>query len=268
MRNRAGARPVGHAGQLAQQLGHVVGVGGVLAGVAGGAHAGRAAEGVDLEAGVVGHRRLARSPPPAPAPSAGRCPRSVSPFSSTSGTSAGGARSSKPAPQDGRRSRRPCPGWRWRGRAARRSSSGRGGGGAASSVGLERRRSRRCRCSARSSRSSSSARVNGRPSAVPCTSTNRPPPVMTTFMSTSARDVLRRRRGRAAARRRRCRPRWRRRPPSAGARRCGPLPTSRVQRVVQRHVAAADRRRAGAAVGLEDVAVDARSGARPGPPCR
>ena len=35
-----------------------------------------------------------------------------------------------------------------------------------------------------------------------------------------------------------------------------PAATSRVQRVVQRDVAAADRRRAGAAVGLEHVAVD------------
>ena len=41
--------------------------------------------------------------------------------------------------------------------------------------------------SASTSRSSSSPRENGAPSAVPCTSMNRPLPVMTTFMSTSAR---------------------------------------------------------------------------------
>jgi hypothetical protein len=34
---------------------------------------------------------------------------------------------------------------------------------------------------------SSSPRLKGWPSAVPCTSTNRPSDVMTTFMSTSAR---------------------------------------------------------------------------------
>ena len=41
--------------------------------------------------------------------------------------------------------------------------------------------------SARPSSASSSARVNATPSAVPCTSTKRPSPVITTFMSTSAR---------------------------------------------------------------------------------
>src|SRR5829696_753786 len=41
--------------------------------------------------------------------------------------------------------------------------------------------------SARTSISTSSARLNARPSAVPCTSTKRPSDVMTTFMSTSAR---------------------------------------------------------------------------------
>src|SRR5262245_4954152 len=39
---------------------------------------------------------------------------------------------------------------------------------------------------AKPSISSKSARSNGSPSAVPCTSTNRPPPVITTFMSVSA----------------------------------------------------------------------------------
>ena len=43
--------------QLAQQLGDVVGVGGVLAGVAGRVDPGRAAQGVHLQPGVVGHRR-------------------------------------------------------------------------------------------------------------------------------------------------------------------------------------------------------------------
>ena len=42
--------------------------------------------------------------------------------------------------------------------------------------------------SASSIRLSSAWRSNGRPSAVPCTSTNRPSPVLTTFMSTSARE--------------------------------------------------------------------------------
>ena len=42
--------------------------------------------------------------------------------------------------------------------------------------------------SASPSRPSSSLRVNAMPSAVPCTSTNLPAPVMTTFMSTSARE--------------------------------------------------------------------------------
>ena len=41
--------------------------------------------------------------------------------------------------------------------------------------------------SARPRSASSSARVNATPSAVPCTSTKRPSPVITTFMSTSAR---------------------------------------------------------------------------------
>src|SRR5690606_25100190 len=40
---------------------------------------------------------------------------------------------------------------------------------------------------ASASRASSSARENGAPSAVPCTSTKPPSPVMTTFMSVSAR---------------------------------------------------------------------------------
>ena len=46
--------------RLEQQLGDVVGVGGVLARVAGRVHARRAAEGVDLEAGVVGDARASR----------------------------------------------------------------------------------------------------------------------------------------------------------------------------------------------------------------
>ena len=49
-----------HRGQLAEQLGYVVGVGHVLAGVASRVHTGRATECVDLETGIVGYRRLAR----------------------------------------------------------------------------------------------------------------------------------------------------------------------------------------------------------------
>lgn len=47
-------------GKLGEEFGDVVGVGGVFAGVAGGMHAGGAAEGVDFEAGVVGDDEAAR----------------------------------------------------------------------------------------------------------------------------------------------------------------------------------------------------------------
>jgi len=50
---------VGHAVELGEELGHVVGVGGVLAGIARRPHAGTTAEGVDLQAGVVSHGQLA-----------------------------------------------------------------------------------------------------------------------------------------------------------------------------------------------------------------
>ena len=62
--------------------------------------------------------------------------------------------------------------------------------------------------------------------------------------------------------RRRCRPDRGARLDAADARRSPPALHEPGQRVVQREVAAADRRRAGAAVGLEHVAVDDRPGAR------
>ena len=43
--------------ELHEQLGHVVGVGGVLTGVPGRVDPGSSAQGLDLEAGVVGHGR-------------------------------------------------------------------------------------------------------------------------------------------------------------------------------------------------------------------
>ena len=63
---------------------------------------------------------------------------------------------------------------------------------------LELRPTAGSRTTARSSSASSSSRRNGTPSAVPCTSTNSPAPVTTTFMSVSARtssSYIRSRRG-------------------------------------------------------------------------
>ena len=97
-------------------------------------------------------------------------------------------------------------------------------------------------------------RENGRPRPCPAPRRGRPSPVMTKFASVPALGIL----GiveidhRRALRR--CRRRWRRRDlaaarPSAC---CGP---SSTQAVVQRNPGAGDRRRARAAVGLDDVAI-------------
>ena len=94
------------------------------------------------------------------------------------------------------------------------------------------------------------------PSAVPCTSTNAPSPVITTFMSVSARDVLLvaevehrlavddadRHRGDRAGQRL--------------ARPAAPRSRSHDDGVGQRDVGAGDGRGAGAAVGLQHVAVE------------
>ena len=111
-------------------------------------------------------------------------------------------------------------------------------------------RAPRCPRAARSSSPSSRSRSNGTRSAVACTSTSRPSPVMTTFMSTSARRVLRvveveqRLAVDDADRDRGDRARERLREPEA------------VERALRRDVRAADRGAARAAVGLEDVAVE------------
>ena len=118
-----------------------------------------------------------------------------------------------------------------------------------------RRRSRRCR--SRRGRATRRARraVNATPSAVPCTSTKRPSPVITTFMSTSARTSSEYSRSsigmpsitptEIAAHG--CSTGWR--PSDLGR-------DEPAARVVQRDPPAADRRGARAAVGLQHVAVD------------
>ena len=116
-------------------------------------------------------------------------------------------------------------------------------------------RDARAGAGARSSSASSSARRKAWPSAVPCTSTKPPPPVITTFMSVSARRVLGvvevehrhavddadRHRGDLAV---------------SGLAPSEPLRDQRVDRHRQRDVGAGDRRGAGAAVGLQHVAVE------------
>ena len=152
----------------ASNFADVVGVGGVLARVAGRVHAGRAAERVDLEPGVVGDRgqagRLAQRDGLEPRVVLERRRRSRRPR----GRRRVGATSSTSSPassEDGADLAPPCRGWRWRGRTRsgrshRRAHERRGAGGSASSS--------RCRAkisaipdSARPSSWSSSPRENG-----------------------------------------------------------------------------------------------------------
>ena len=81
-------------GHLAQQLGEVLLVGGVLAGVARRPDAGRAAERGRLDARVVGDRGRARSPPPRRAPCRARSRRRSCPSRAAARTSSGSGSSS------------------------------------------------------------------------------------------------------------------------------------------------------------------------------
>ena len=180
-----GGAAVLHALQLLEQAAAVVGVGGVGAGVARAEDARAAAEGVDHEAGVVGDhdgvggrlgaQRGGLDPgvlqEGGAGLGAGRSPR---------------ARRSRSAPassgsSSATLSRLPVARTTFSGRPSRR-------GAAAPTAASWAAVSSRTPASARSSRTSSSAREKVAPSAVACTSTSRPEPVITTFMSDSARE--------------------------------------------------------------------------------
>ena len=181
-----------------EQLGVVVGVGGVLAGVAPRPDAGAAAEGVDLEAGVVGERRQAGgatakraliaafvsnvSPSSTGSPST---PRSSSETSSacSSWSSSRSSRSlcSERVAMTSRRRAAPTAEATLPlaiGRRIQRRTVARISACAANSLARP--------SSARSSISFADARSNGLPSAVPCSSTYVPASVPTTLKSTSA----------------------------------------------------------------------------------
>ena len=146
-------------------------------GVARGAHAGRAAERLGLDAGVVGDRRRGRSPRAAARALISAFSANVSPVLGRQ-LDAVGQRLELDARAAAARTRAACGRCGWRARAARRAHADGGGlrSRAASSIPL---------CASASS-SSRCARESGVRSAVAWTSTSPPSPVMTTFASTSA----------------------------------------------------------------------------------
>ena len=146
-RRRPAALP---AGASREQLGEVLLVGGVLAGEARRAHAGRAAERRGLDARVVGDRRARRSPRAAARALASAFSANVSPVSGGSSTSSGQRARPRAAPA-APRTRAPCARCGSRGRASRRP---RGGDRAAPA----RRAAPRCPRAASASSSSRCAR--------------------------------------------------------------------------------------------------------------
>ena len=229
----------------------------LLAGVAGRVDARRAAEGVDLEPGVVGDRRLARSPRRSAARlEPGVALERVAVLDDVGDV--GRPRQQLDGVAEDRRDLGHLVGvGRWRRTSRHRATS--------AAAAAARPRTRACsvddlgdaRPRPAPSSASSSPRLNGhalgRALHLDEAARRRSSPRSCRPRPWSPR----RRAGRAAA------------TPStmptrdrgavrgaAGASASSPACTSRVQRVVQREVAAADRRRAGAAVGLEHVAVD------------